>query len=744
MPMRRLRSSLVIGLSVSVALSMTLISMEGTTSRAAFSDTGDNSSNAWAAASSWTTVQSGTLSVTGSGTTTAPISSVDPTKSFLIFQSRHNSNRPPSSMVRGRIASATSLEFVRVTDEEPLGYSYRRRLTISTGANSPSGGYNGYTVRLTGLDTASLISAGKMRSDGNDLRIFYWNGSAFVEVDREVRSLNTTDTHVIFKSQADISASSSNTNHYLFYGNTSAGSPNPLDTTNVYLWYDDASQDRLADYTLGRGDRWAAPGWLNTLTWNSAGYYTYDTGDDATESMRPPIGERDVLVEAEFYHTSAYPSDMISGVMARYQGSGSGADEVSDHYYASNRADSPFEGSTGYAHDVSIMKDEVGTVAIGPAEGSAAPEIAGNQWRKQALAVWGINDTNGKFWDDDVAAELERGWPGDGVADYLKSGVDDALDDKEGSGEAGVIMAQDAGRVSTILIRRYTEPEPTVTASGETAIPPIDVSWSVVEIPTGVNVQRGEVTQNATTIDVAITPVASVNQAFVTWSKTPVAASESWGPDDPLVAELTTTSNLQFRVDEANSNATIWWQVVEFTNAADINVQTGTTSLTGGALSTNVSLAGAVDPASTFLLVGYRTGASGADVGARMLRARLVDSTTITIDRSIAGDSDDITEIVWQAVELKNGSTVQRGSESFPSGTGQRNVSISSVSGRAVALSSVQPVGGQNMGISPYSGDDILGVCSATMNVSTTQLTMDRNNTAAACDVGWFVVDFGP
>lgn len=63
-------------------------------------------------------VQTGTATVTIDGTVTVNIpSAVNPVRSFLIFNARHNSNRPVGSYVRGRIASATTLEFVRVTNE---------------------------------------------------------------------------------------------------------------------------------------------------------------------------------------------------------------------------------------------------------------------------------------------------------------------------------------------------------------------------------------------------------------------------------------------------------------------------------------------------------------------------------------------------------------------------------------------------------------------------------------------------
>ena len=85
------------------------------------------------------------------------------------------------------------------------------------------------------------------------------------------------------------------------------------------------------------------------------------------------LSERDAYIEAEFFHTSAYPSEMTSGVVGRYicAASCSTASESADHYYATNRADSLFLSNSGYSHDVSIMKTGRGTVAIGPADGSA-------------------------------------------------------------------------------------------------------------------------------------------------------------------------------------------------------------------------------------------------------------------------------------------------------------------------------------------------------------------------------------
>ncbi len=341
-------------------------------------------------------------------------------------------------------------------------YNLRREITITTGANTPFNGYSGYTVRDTSFDSASLISAGTLQSDCDDLRVVRWDGSNWTEIDRHLLSCNTNNTDIRFKLIANIPASSNDVSYYYYYNNVNASAPNALDTTNVYLWYDDASIDRLASYTIGRGDNWHGSSGTNSISHNGSNY-SFNTGDNVTNSMRRAVNERDVYIEAELFHTNAFPNDMTTGVVARYQlASGSGATESANHYYATNRADSNFQGYAGYTHDVAIMKENRGNIAIGPADGVAAPATAGNQWRRQALAIWNINNTNGKFWDnDDTNALGPSGWPS--VAP-VKSGTDSG-GDYEGSGDAGLIIAQDQGQIRNILIRRYTETEPVLSLS---------------------------------------------------------------------------------------------------------------------------------------------------------------------------------------------------------------------------------------------------------------------------------------
>ncbi len=300
------------------------------------------------------------------------------------------------------------------------------------------------------------------------------------------------------------------------------------------------------------------------------------------------------------------------------------------------------------------------------------------------------------------------------------------------------VSSELAGRIATPTSLEFGR------STNETS--PITIQWYVIEYYSGVRVQRGEIpSQTSTAINVPINPIASVQQAFVTWSKTPASSDVNWSSDDPVLGELTNTTNLQFRVYGANSGHSIWWQVVEFTNPVDIFVQRGSiTTMTGTNTSVNATLSVPVDVTKTFVLVGFRIAGGGPRVGANMLRAQLINSTTIMIDRCISGPPNDITEISWQVVELRDGSRVLAGSENIGPGVNQKVVPlpIPVDINRSVAFASVQPASGQNMGRSPYVGDDITGVGSVTMALSATDITMERDNSADEADIGWFAVEF--
>lgn len=142
-------------------------------------------------------------------------------------------------------------------------YGYRQLITITN--NEASTLPAGYSVEVT-LDTASLVSAGKMLSDCSDLRIAYLHGSSWVELDRDVINGGTSATQVWFKTQAAIGASpSADSNYYVYYGNPSASNP-PANKSNVYLWFDDFNRPDETDitseaaYSKTNGGSWSIEG----------------------------------------------------------------------------------------------------------------------------------------------------------------------------------------------------------------------------------------------------------------------------------------------------------------------------------------------------------------------------------------------------------------------------------------------------------------------------------------------------
>lgn len=339
-------------------------------------------------------------------------------------------------------------------------FGYRQQLIVTTGGRLPDRGYVGYTVRLAALDTAALVAAGQLRSDCADLRLVYWDSTSWTEAPRHLSDCNSDTSTLAFALPANLGVDETWANAYLYFGHSEAAAGPALTTDNVYLWWDDAAQDRSADYAHGRMDAWLSTGHDDSLGHNGGGYYEYATGDDTQSSYRRAVDERDVLIEAEFFHTGCWSLNMQTGVCVRgIIDSGSGASESSDHYYCTTRAQNPACSDADQGlYDGDIVKRDNEDIAL---QGVIdPPPLVASQWRKQALAAYGINPTELRFWDSD------NGWPGRSFPDAATiqaTGTDS--NDYEGRGFAAVMTAQDAARVRNIVVRRYVEPEPAVAVS---------------------------------------------------------------------------------------------------------------------------------------------------------------------------------------------------------------------------------------------------------------------------------------
>lgn len=235
----------------------------------------------------------------------------------------------------------------------------------------------------------------------------------------------------------------------------------------MYLWFDDATTNRLGDYDTGLIDNWLNLSSLYQGTqWDSGDYYKYDTGNSALNSLRRNVAERDVYIEAEFRHELCEQDNMSTGLVVRgIIDSGTGGTERADHYYTGMRGHNASCGEA-YSWDANIQKTQSGTRAV---NGVRPGTIATGQWRSQALAAWGVNPTNLRYWDAN-ASWSDRGFAG--PDDVLTQGTDGGANDYEGAGFAGVWFVQDKADLRNIIIRRYVDPEPTLAPGpAETQVP---------------------------------------------------------------------------------------------------------------------------------------------------------------------------------------------------------------------------------------------------------------------------------
>ena len=291
-------------------------------------------------------------------------------------------------------------------------YPHRRRLSVTAGDVRPDHGYAGYTVRLGPFDpvTAPTALTG-LTSRCDDLRVVAFDGVDWTERPRHVLGCGTAELDLRFALPVDLTDGATWQDAYVYYGRADAEAPAPATGTAVYRWWDDAAANRSTDYVHGRMDAWLGTGHRDSFAWN-AGAYTFDTGDDAQESLRRTVDERDVLVEAEWLHTGCYNNNMQTSVCD-------------------------------------------------------PPPIVANQWRKQALAVFGAGPTHLRFWDADAS------WPGLATPPdaAIQARGDDATAEYTQRGAAGAMIVQDIGRLRNLVIRRYVEPEPVVELLDEESAP---------------------------------------------------------------------------------------------------------------------------------------------------------------------------------------------------------------------------------------------------------------------------------
>ncbi|MFH1751433.1 MAG: FG-GAP-like repeat-containing protein [archaeon] len=119
-----------------------------------------------------------------------------------------------------------------------LGYSFKKPLIVSSSIESLD---VNYSVRV-GFDTQSLIAAGKVLSDCNDVKVFDLKGNSLL--DTIVMDCNSVDSNVFFKLQRSLPANTTSRDYAIAYGKSNAVfDSNALKALVAFDNFDDGNED---------------------------------------------------------------------------------------------------------------------------------------------------------------------------------------------------------------------------------------------------------------------------------------------------------------------------------------------------------------------------------------------------------------------------------------------------------------------------------------------------------------------
>ncbi|MFN8024162.1 MAG: DUF2341 domain-containing protein [Acidimicrobiales bacterium] len=271
----------------------------------------------------------------------------------------------------------------------------------------------------------------------------------------------------------------------------------------------------------------------------------------------------------------------------------------------------------------------------------------------------------------------------------------------------------------------------------------VQVEWSVVEYACGVSVQRGVVpVSGAASVDVAVTAV-DPSSSFVVAGV--LAPSGSTALDGSLLVSAGLLDTDTVRVEASTviaGGSEVAWQLVSFDDPGDASVQRVTASLAAGDGTATVTLPTPVDLASTLVLASPRSNGTGAAIGERFVRVRLLDAQTVEVRRELTTGT---VAVDVQVVELHDGSTVQQGVLDLAIGEAVASATVPAVTPtRSTVISTVTTIAGWSGGSTSMSTDDVAGEGSARVRlVGTSQVEVQRDATASTASFAWQLVTWG-
>jgi hypothetical protein len=269
----------------------------------------------------------------------------------------------------------------------------------------------------------------------------------------------------------------------------------------------------------------------------------------------------------------------------------------------------------------------------------------------------------------------------------------------------------------------------------------VTVKYYVAEFASGVSVQRGSIdiaTGNVFNVTLG-TPV-DTTKSFPLISYR--SAGTNFNCNDFVRAKLTTGANLQLSSDVTNcgvvATSVVEWQVVQY---QDASVRSGDVAFAAGSTVQTANLAPGVNTAKSWLVYSYEgTPDATPNVGLYLVRGLVTNPTTLTFDRSNSGTVS--LTLTWYLIEFTDSTTVQSGTQAFPTGVAANNVTLPLPAPTGNSLA----VGGgdyQRGGRSSYSTNDVVGVGWFNFDLTApNNLQIVRGSGLAPADVGWFVLTF--
>ncbi len=262
-------------------------------------------------------------------------------------------------------------------------YENRRLINITNPSNSIL--VQNYTM-LVVVDTTGE----EFKSNGDDLRIVYWNGTHNIEIDRyNSTSFDDPSTEIWFRIQSNISSRGYSDNYYIYYNNKDALNP-PSNGSRVFEFFDDFNRPNSG--TIGNGWTETSGTWdiLNGKVRNTYGGDSDLTRTTITDNHSLRAIATPVVYDADFKLSIRSSTSFTSGYTFGYQNNY--MELTTEGHTTNNLGSSPFSIIEGNTYEIEI--NTVGNRIVAYANGNIIFNLTNTAFSsgRMLLHSWDITD----------------------------------------------------------------------------------------------------------------------------------------------------------------------------------------------------------------------------------------------------------------------------------------------------------------------------------------------------------------